>query len=92
MNAIKSIGKKFARYIVGQNQESFEAQLKECINIDWFKGRAFGENADGVNEVILKRYEPIDTFFDDFDADFSCINWLYAWTLNRSVTFKAGAL
>lgn len=70
MNAIKSIGKKFARYIVGQNQESFEAQLKECINIDWFKGRAFGENADGVNEVILKRYEPIDTFFDDFDADF----------------------
>lgn len=70
MNAIKSIGKKFARYIVGQNQESFEAQLKECINIDWFKGRAFGEHADEIHEVILKGYEPIDTFFDDFDADF----------------------
>lgn len=70
MNDIKTIGKKFARYIVGKNQESFEDQLKEFINVDWFKDRAFGEHADEIHEVILKGYEPIDTFFDDFDADF----------------------
>lgn len=32
MNEIKTIGRKFARYIVGKNQESFEAHLKESIN------------------------------------------------------------
>lgn len=70
MNEIKTIGRKFARYIVGKNQESFEAHLKESINSERFKERVFGEDAAGINEVILKGYEPIDTFFDDFDADF----------------------
>lgn len=70
MNDIKTIGAKFARFIVGLNQESFAASLKDFINSGWFKKRVYEEEIEHIKTILLKGYEPIDTFFGDFDADY----------------------
>lgn len=73
MNDIKTIGKKFAKYLVDLNADSFRQQIEDIIKAEQFKAYHFGQNALYREMPILKKYEPIDCFFKDLDSTwFSC--------------------
>lgn len=73
MNDIKTIGKKFAKYIVDLNADAFRQQIEDIIKARQFKTYHFGQDAIYREMPILKKYEPIDCFFKDMDSTwFSC--------------------